>query len=234
MKNRPLYLLATVALLGSVSACGQIGQPAYNSAAVTASDSSCSVSQDRLQEGHTTFHIQNDGSSASNVSLFAEDRSGHFTTEKAHTNTIAPGSKAQIGIMLRQGQYQFRCQSSGTRHIGYVRVAQVQGGAGGSDNAYNDDFRFVITPQGDVTSGEPQMKTKAGDELKLELYNHARSEYDLVVTNAQGQQVGGLVADAEKLGQSNVEIDTPGHYKVQVYSPGHKSAGKSFDLTVDK
>jgi hypothetical protein len=228
VKNRRSYLLASLALLGSVAACGNNGEATTVSATVTAGNGSCTTTPEQVKSGHATFDVENTGSAPTGVAVYTENDTGHFTDLLGRAPQVQPGGHASIATALPQGQYRIVCTpASGQADASFLRAVTIEEG-GGQATSYDRLFPFQVTPQGDV-SAEPDLTVHAGEVVKLELFNHAQADYKLVVINPAGQQVAALVAPAQNLGQTNVELDQPGHLKVQVSAAG---STQTFPLTV--
>ena len=231
MKNRRSYLLASLALLGSVAACGTNGQATTVSATVTAGNGSCSTTPVQVKSGHANLHVENSGSSPTDVAVYTENDGGQFTRLLGRARGVQPDGSASIETALPQGQYRVVCTpASGQADATFLRAVTVAEG-GGEATAYDKLYAFQVTPQGEV-SAEPNMTVHAGDVVKLEVFNRTQNDYQLEVTNSLGQQVAGLAAPAGTLGQTNVELDRPGQLKIQVSASGPQSAPQTFPLSV--
>lgn len=234
VKYRPMSLLATLALLGSATACGTNGQATQTTDTITAGNGACSVARQQLKASHASLHVANTGSTATDVAVYGETVSGQFKVLKGRARGVQPGGSATIQTQLQQGQYQVVCTPAGGQPTTTsLRAVMLLEGSSGSDHSYDAQFQFQVTPQGQV-SAVPDMSVKAGDIVNLEVFNHTRNEYKLVVTNSQQQQMGGLIAPSMDLGQTNMEIDEPGSYTVKVYAAGPNAAPQTFPLTVTK
>ena len=234
MKNRRSYLLASLALLGSVAACGTNGQATTVSATVTAGNGSCTTTPVQVKAGHARLDVENTGSAPTGVAVYTENDSGQFTRLLGRTSGVQPGGHASISTSLPQGQYRIVCTpASGQADASFLHAVMVAEGGGGEDTAYDELLPLEVSPQGQV-SAEPDMRVHAGDVVKLELFNHAHAQYKLVLTNSLGEQVAALVAPAQNLGQTNVELDEPGRLKVQVSASGSQATPQTFPLTVTK
>ncbi|HET7355368.1 MAG TPA: hypothetical protein VFJ09_01695 [Nocardioidaceae bacterium] len=230
MKNRRSYLLASLALLGSVTACGTNGQATTVSATVTAGNGSCTTTPEQVRAGHATLDVENTASAPTGVAVYTENDSGHFTHLLGRAPQVQPGGHASIATALPQGQYRIVCTpASGQPDATYLRAVMIAEG-GGEARSYDKLFTFQVTPQGQVST-EPDLTVHAGDVVKLELFNRAHAQYKLVVTNSLDQQVAALGAPAQDLGQTNVELDQPGRLKVRVSAAG---STQTFPLTVTK
>jgi len=234
VKNRPTYLLATLALLGTATACGTNGQAMRSSDKIIAGNDACSVALQQVKASRASLHVDNTGGTATDVAVYGETVNGQFKVLKGRAQGIQPGGSATIQAQLPQGQYRVVCTpASGQPKTTYLRAVMMEEGSGGSDRAYDKQFEFQITEQGQV-SAEPDMTMKAGDIAKLEVFNRTRNQYKLVVINSQQQQVGALIAPTMDLGQTNLELDQPGQYQVKVYAAGPQAAPQTFTLTVTK
>ena len=232
VKNRRSYLLASLALLGSVAACGTNGQATTVSDTITAGDGSCSTTPVQIKAGRASLHVKNSGSSPTDVAVYTESVSGQFTKLLGRARGVQPGGTASIQASLGQGQYRIVCTpASGQQTATRLRAVMVAESVGGEATAYDELFAFQVTPQGQV-GVEPEMSVHAGDVVKLEMFNHTQNQYQLVVTNSLGQQVAALVAPAHQLGQTNVELDQPGRLKVHVSAAGPQAAARTFPLSV--
>lgn len=232
MKNRPTYLLATLALLGTATACGTNGQATATTDSITVGNAACSVARQQLKASHASLHVANTGSTPTDVAVYGETVHGRFNVLKGRARGVQPGGSATISTQLQQGQYRVVCTPEGGQPTTtYLRAVMVLESGSGSDHSYDDEYQFQVTPQGDV-SAEPDMEVKAGDIVKLEVFNHTHNKYQLTVTNSDQQQLGALVAPTMDLGQTNLEIDEPGKYTIKVYAAGPQAAPQTFPLTV--
>ena len=232
VKNRRSYLFASLALLGSVAACGTNGQATTVSDTITAGNGSCSTTPVQIKAGRASLHVKNSGSSPIDVTVYTESDTGQFTKLIGRARGVQPGGSASIQALLSQGQYRVVCTpASGQQQATTLRAVMVAEGSGAEDTSYDKLYAFQVTPQGQV-SAEPEMSVPAGDVVKLEMFNHTQNQYQLVVTNSLGQQVAALVAPARQLGQTNVELDQPGKLKVHVSAAGPQAAARTFPLSV--
>src|SRR5689334_7869031 len=102
VNHRPTYLLATLALLGTATACGTDGKAITSDDVITAGNGACAVSEHEVRQGTGVFKVVNHGSSTTDVAILTESDNGRFTEKVGRAGGVRPGGTAQITAPLPQ------------------------------------------------------------------------------------------------------------------------------------
>jgi iron uptake system component EfeO len=109
--RRPPALAPAVLALGlalGLAACSS-GESGSDAIAVTSSNTECRVAQTNLGAGKHRFQVENTGSTATEVYIYAPG--DKVVTEKEN---IGPGTKASFSATLNAGTYEVACKPGQT------------------------------------------------------------------------------------------------------------------------
>lgn len=104
MRRCPLLAVPTLGLLAAAT-CSSAGDTTGRSVQVTATESSCEVTQTNLAAGRTTFAINDAGTSVTEVYVY-----GPGDDVKGERENIGPGTTRTLTVTLSPGSYQVACK----------------------------------------------------------------------------------------------------------------------------
>ncbi len=108
MRRLPGAAGAGLALVLGLTACSSNGAPS-DAIAITSGNTDCQVAQTTLPAGKHSFTVENTGSQATEVYVYAPG-----DKVKAEKENIGPGTKATFSVTLTAGSYQVACKPGQT------------------------------------------------------------------------------------------------------------------------
>ncbi|MEU6384133.1 iron uptake system protein EfeO [Streptomyces bauhiniae] len=166
-RPRPLLLGAgtAIAVAATLSGCTQKAASDEGAVTVTASDSTCAVSDTEFAAGHVSLALENKGSKVTEVYvLFPDDRIA------AERENIGPGTKATLVTELKAGAYEIACKP-GMKGDGIRRKITLTGKGAAARRTPEADaavaaYRSYVLAQAEQTLPKARAFTdavKAGD-----------------------------------------------------------------------
>lgn len=241
--NRPLgrsmAILTTLALVGTVSACGKDtgGSAAAAGYTVMAGDTTCELATTNVSSGKTSFTVQNVGKDVTEVYVYAQN-GGEFSKVVGEKENIGPGTTQTLEVDLAPGTYQVACKP-GMTGTGIRTTLTVTGTSSGGSTAattsggaafYDKELEITVEPDGRLE--HVALTATKGQKVEIKLSNEHKNEYYLDLLGPDGIELGDTEADGGQTGEFVAELKTPGAYKVKVFAEGKEAAAVLIPLTV--
>ncbi|HSF27128.1 MAG TPA: cupredoxin domain-containing protein [Actinomycetes bacterium] len=187
--------------------------------AVTATDTSCTLSRSELAAGSTTFEVTNSGSKVTEVYVYGE-KDGAFTKVISEVENIGPGTSRDMTVDLGGGTYEIACKpgqtGDGIRATVTVAGDQAAGASTGSNSEAAYDRELELGTDGTSITGLDGESATVGEKIEFKLDNDADGARTLEIKRPDGSVAGEVEIAAGADGELVVELASPGQWQVIV------------------
>ncbi|MEX2293403.1 MAG: cupredoxin domain-containing protein [Acidimicrobiales bacterium] len=216
---RTLPSACLVALMASASLAACASDDEVTIVPLTASDDACVAETTDLAAGKTTFRIQNDGNTVTEVYIYADgDR---VVTEREN---IGPGTSAELTANLAAGTYELACKPGMTGDG--IRQEITVTGEGGDALLDGGDVEIHFAAIDYTYTGLDDLDLHSGDTVEFEMRNDGTVEHEFEVFGPDGVVLGEVgPTPAGDEGKVVLELTEAGEYRYVCGIDDHEERG---------